>query len=181
MEYTWIWWIFYNLLENKKKVGVQLFLIVSEAAELYRKLREACRKTVPQVSSQTALVTPSYLQMCFFFICLTLFLFFQYVALWLKEFSPSHCRFEICTYKIFPRTRTGSKGLESEIQVPPKGILAKAFRELSEGILSFKSLRLTLFERTLPGPRKTYKNLYNTYTNLYNTYKNIYKTYIQPI
>ena len=35
-------------------------MVVSEGPELYRKLREVCRKNCPQVSFRSALVTPSY-------------------------------------------------------------------------------------------------------------------------
>ena len=48
--------LFYILFENQK-VDVKRFLVVSEPPELYRKLREACRKKLPHISSKSALVT----------------------------------------------------------------------------------------------------------------------------
>ena len=50
----------FNLLKNKKQVVWGL--VVSEDPELYRKLREACKKNFLQVSSKSASVTPSYFQ-----------------------------------------------------------------------------------------------------------------------
>ena len=44
------------------KVGVLGILVVTEVPELSRKLREACRKNFPHISSKSALVTPNYLQ-----------------------------------------------------------------------------------------------------------------------
>ena len=44
------------------EVVFEWFLVVSEVPELYRKLREACRKNCPQVSSKSASVTSSILE-----------------------------------------------------------------------------------------------------------------------
>ena len=52
-------------IENEQ-LTFRRFLVMSEVPELYRKLREARRKHVPQVSSKSAQVTPSGLQTCVF-------------------------------------------------------------------------------------------------------------------
>ena len=49
------------LIVDKTKPMFYLLLVVSEVPELYRKLQETCRKNFPEVSSNSALVTASYL------------------------------------------------------------------------------------------------------------------------
>ena len=51
---------FFIYLKNEKLFFNEFWLFL--VPELYRKLREACRNNFSQVSSKSALVTPSYLQ-----------------------------------------------------------------------------------------------------------------------
>ena len=62
------------------------------------------------------------------------FTFFLNLAVWIKELSNYHSSFEI--YVISP-SRTGSKGLETEIQVSPKGFLLLLFETYKVGFQLF--------------------------------------------
>ena len=50
----------FYVLSRKDQIGFQVFLVVCEVPELYRKLRETCGKNSRYVSSKSELLVPSY-------------------------------------------------------------------------------------------------------------------------